>query len=456
MAPFRPGYRDSANEDDIVAIVLGGGRGTRLYPLTSERAKPAVPMGGRYRLVDIPLSNCINAGINRIFVLTQFNSRSLHRHIMETYKFDVFSGGFVEMLAAEQTVQSGDWFQGTADAIRQNLWHLRNTHADHYLILSGDHLYRMDYAAFVNRHLESGADITVSTLPCDREAAKGFGIMKVEQDGRITEFVEKPQTDDELAQLQTPPAMMQQYGIDAVQGKDFLASMGVYVFKADVMRSLLESRPDWVDFGKHVIPKSLKSHKVYAYPFDGFWEDIGTVRSFYEVSLQLTQADPPFDFMDPSGPIYSRPRYLPGSRMQGCDIRNSIVCEGTRIQHATIENSIIGIRSAIGDDVRIRDAIVMGADFFEEESYVHGVPEHDLPLGVGNGTVIERAIIDKNARIGRNVVIRGSEDLPDQVEANYAIIDGIVMVLKNAVLPDGTVIGQAESPVEVVSAPGQA
>lgn len=422
--------------DRVVAIILGGGRGTRLFPLTRERAKPAVPLGGRYRLVDIPISNCINSGINRIFVLTQFNSRSLTRHINETYKFDVFSRGFVEVLAAEQTMTSGDWFQGTADAIRQNLWHLRSADCDHYLILSGDHLYRMDYREFFLRHIDTGADITVSTIPVTRQAARGFGIMKVEPDGRISEFVEKPQTDEELDHLKMPPQVMADFGFEASGGREYLASMGVYLFRRNVMKQLLEERREWIDFGKHVIPESIATHRVHAHLFTGFWEDIGTVQSFYDVSMRLLDPDSPFRFLEPGRPVYSRPRYLPGSTVGNASISESLICEGSSIQGAEIEHSIIGIRSVIGSGVRIKNSIMMGADFYGDSH-----PEGNIPIGIGNDCTIEHAIVDKNACIGDGCVIRGHEGLPRKIENEYAIIDGIVIVLKNASIPPGTVIG---------------
>jgi glucose-1-phosphate adenylyltransferase len=432
-AVFR--FAEQASSQQVVAVILGGGRGTRLYPLTRERAKPAVPLGGRYRLVDIPLSNCINSGINRIFVLTQFNSRSMHRHINETYKFDIFSGGFVEILAAEQTVERGDWFQGTADAIRQNLWHLRNAEAQHHLILSGDHLYRMDYRDFFSRHLRCNADITVATLPVTKEAAKGFGIMKVEPDGRITEFVEKPQTEEELEHLKTPPNVLRDYGVEEEDSREYLASMGVYFFRSSVLRDLLESRTEWIDFGKHVIPQSLESHSVYSHLFSDFWEDIGTVQSYYDVSIRMVQPNPPFDFLKPGMPIYSRARYLPGVKVEQAEVNNSFLCEGSRIGKAKIDNSIVGIRSAIGSGASLEHCIMMGADYYERPEEADG-----LPLGIGDGAHVERAIIDKNARIGRNVVIRGHEGMKNVEEEQYSVVDGIVVVLKNAVIPDGTTI----------------
>lgn len=428
---------DVQTSNEVVAIVLGGGRGTRLYPLTRERAKPAVPVGGRYRLVDIPLSNCINSGINRIFVLTQFNSRSLSRHINDCYKFDLFSRGFVEVMAAEQTVQSGEWFQGTADAIRQNLWHFRNVGCDHYLILSGDHLYRMDYREFFHRHLQTNADVTVATLPVSRKDAAGFGIMKVDSGGRIMEFVEKPSTDNDLGGLVTPGPLLSEFGFDGSNGREYLASMGVYLFRREVLTELLQTRQDWIDFGKDIIPSTLSSHRVYSHLFNGFWEDIGTVRSFYDVSIELVKENPPFNFLEPQWPIYTRPRYLPGSRVHHAHIDNCIVCEGTEITNASISESIVGIRSIVREGVSIRRSILMGADFFEIDRACG-----PLPLGIGRNSSIENAIVDKNARIGSNVVIRGGEGLDDHDDENYSIKDGIVIILKNAVIPDGSIIGK--------------
>ena len=421
----------------VGAIVLGGGRGTRLYPLTALRAKPAVPLLGRYRLIDIPLSNCIHSGIRRIFVLTQFNSASLNRHINNSYKFDNFSRGFVEILAAEQTIESGDWFQGTADAVRQNLRHVRNMNASHYLILSGDQLYRMDYSELLATHVRKNADMTIAVLPVDREAAKGFGILKTQRNGRIAEFVEKPQTNKELAKLETSPEAFASFNLEPGHRRH-LASMGIYAFKAEVLEKILEERQDWIDFGKHVIPNSLKSHRVFSHIFMGFWEDIGTVRSYYETHMELVKGDPPFQFYEPRRIIYTRPRYLPGSRLQDAVIKDSIICEGSRVSKARIENSIIGIRSIIHPGVHLQRTIVMGADYFEDE------PAQDtsaIPMGIGAGSRISGAIIDKNARIGKNVVIRGARRLRDRNGDGWAIRDGLVVVLKIAIIPDGTRIG---------------
>jgi len=421
--------------DRVGAIILGGGRGTRLYPLTAMRAKPAVPLLGRYRLVDIPLSLCIHAGIKRIMVLTQFNSASLHRHIHNSYQFDHFSKGFVDILAAEQTMESGDWYQGTADAVRKQLRQLHSLEADHYLILSGDHLYSMDYRALMKTHLENDADITVSTLPVSAETAHSFGIMNVFKNGRIREFVEKPSTNAQLAGLITPPHVFARFGIKTE--KPYLASMGIYVCRAKVLREILEARTEWIDFGKHVIPNSLRERRVYAHLFDGFWEDIGTVRSYYEVHMRMVSPNLPLPMFDPRYIVYTHPRYLPGSCFRDVRIIDSMICEGCRLRKAVIKNSVVGIRSIVRSGARIERSVLMGADYLEDEAGI-GQP---MPLGLGENCTIVNAIIDKNARIGKNVVIRGSKKLRPDDGPGYAIRDGIVVIMKNAIIPDGARIG---------------
>ncbi|MBN2310242.1 MAG: glucose-1-phosphate adenylyltransferase [Candidatus Hydrogenedentes bacterium] len=419
----------------VVALVLGGGQGSRLYPLTAERAKPAVPLCGRYRLVDIPLSNCIHSGIRRIFVLTQFNSASLNRHITKCYTFDSFSKGFVEILAAEQTDESGGWFQGTADAVRQHLRHICRLGASQYLVLSGDQLYRMDYRALMATHLHRKADITVAVLPVDRRAASGFGILKVREDGRIVDFVEKPKRDDELGRLVTAPTGFGAEGI--VPGaKEYLASMGVYIFRPEVLEAILREKREWVDFGHDVIPKSLGTHDVHAHLFTDFWEDIGTVRSYYEASMSMTRPDPPFQFHEPDRPIYTRPRYLPGTLVHDSSITDSIICEGCRISRAQISHSIIGIRTIIMPDVTVDRSVIMGADFYRDESATPGIP-----IGIGQGSCVSGAIVDKNACIGTHVVIRGADGLEDGSGEGFDVRDGIVVVRKNAVIRDGARIG---------------
>lgn len=420
----------------VTALVLGGGRGTRLFPLTRERAKPAVPLGGRYRLVDIPLSNCIHSNVRRIFVLTQFNSASLNRHVNNSYKFDNFSQGFVEILAAEQTEERSDWYQGTADAVRQHLNTFAVQPCDNFLILSGDQLYRMDYRTMLMTHIRHDADITVAALPVNKASAKGFGVMHVNTEERITRFVEKPQTDAELADLVMPATLKEQYGLAESDDRQYLGSMGVYLFKAHVLQEILEKQDEWVDFGKHVIPMSLESRGVHAHLFDGFWEDIGTVGSYFETSLATLQDNPPFEFYDPKFPLYSRARYLPGARLGNATVTGSIICEGSRIGSGKISNSIVGIRSVIQDDVVIQRSILMGADYHEEQP-----PPGCVPMGIGSGTHISQAIIDKNARIGKNVVIKGSDELPDRFQDDWCVRDGIVIVLKGAEIADNTQIG---------------
>ncbi|MFP4192437.1 MAG: glucose-1-phosphate adenylyltransferase [Candidatus Hydrogenedentota bacterium] len=421
--------------EKVGAIVLGGGRGTRLYPLTIERAKPAVPLGGRYRLIDIPLSNCIHSRINRIYVMTQFNSTSLNRHVNNSYKFDSFSGGFVEILAAEQTPEGADWYQGTADAVRKHLKHIMNLNAGHFLILSGDQLYRMDYRTLVDTHLRNNADITVSTLPVKEEAASAYGIMKVREDGRIDEFVEKPRPGQELAAMASPISVFERYGLSIEQG-EYLASMGVYVIKREVLEDILRKREDWTDFGAHIIPNALNTRRVIAHLFSDFWEDIGTVRSYYDVSMRLLEPDPPFEFHDPNHLIFTRARYLPGSRVRAASITDSFVCEGTRLSGAKINKSIVGIRSVLQENSELERTILMGADYYTEETR----SEEPIPIGIGENSRISGAIVDKNARIGKNVFIEGNTNTRDRKGPGFVVRGGIVVVLKNAVIPDDTEI----------------
>jgi glucose-1-phosphate adenylyltransferase len=415
---------------DVMAVILGGGQGTRLYPLTRLRAKPAVPIGGKYRLIDIPISNCLNADIHKIYVLTQFLSASLHRHIYQTYKFDLFSGGFVYILAAEETPSGMDWYQGTADAVRKQLPRFVHARVEDILILSGDHLYRMDYAEFVALHREKRADVTIAVQPVARADAPRFGILEAEEDGRISAFHEKPD-DDQLGGLESLPD----------SDKPYLASMGVYVFRQDALREVLEGSDD-EDFGRQIIPAAVESLRVYAFPFNGYWEDIGTVGAFYEANLALTLPDPPFDFYDHRHPIYTRPRFLPASRADGCDLERTVMAEGCLIQDSDIRESVIGLRSIIGPDVRIARTVMMGADFYETpdrkaENLKLGQPD----VGIGRGSTIEGAIIDKNARLGEGVIIRPHVPDEEMVEAeNYVIRDGVVVIPKNAIIPDGTVI----------------
>ena len=422
---------------DVVTLVLGGGQGTRLYPLTKYRSKPAVPVGGKYRLIDIPLSNCINSGLNRCYVITQFNSVSLHRHIRSTYNFDAFDGGFVEILAAQQTLDNTGWYQGTADAVRQNLRYAEEPSIKNVLILSGDQLYRIDFRHMISMHEQSGADVTIAAVPVHSEAAAGLGIMRVDDTGRVVGFLEKPKSKQELDLVRTDPQWIDAQGMVS-RGRDCLANMGIYLFGRQTLIDVLE-KTDYRDFGKEVFPASIRTRHVQVYLFDGYWEDIGTIKSFYQANLELVSGSASFDLVSPSAPIYSRPRFLPPTRVDGAAIKNSLIADGSRIeQGAVIENSIIGLRCLIGRDVIIRDSILMGNDFYElpGEADLHksnGLP----PLGVGPGTHIERAIIDKNCRIGRNVRIINEKGLEDTPETQYGMIrDGIVVIPKETTLPD--------------------
>ncbi len=412
---------------EVLGLVLGGGRGERLWPLTRERAKPAVPIGGKYRLIDIPLSNCLNSGIHRIAILTQFNSVSLHRHIAQTYNFDFFRPGWVQIWAAEQSLQTGDgWYTGTADAVRKQLFEIRATGAKHVLVLAGDHLYRMDYADMVERHRACGADVTVAAKPVSREEASRFGILKQDRDGRITTFAEKPKLAadlDDLVSLDDP-------------AQPYLGSMGIYVFTIEALVGLLDSEHD--DFGSHVIPQALGTHRIFAYPFDGYWEDIGTMRSFYEANLSLARPDSPFRFHDPSRPIFTHPRFLPGSRIYDVRLDHVLMCDGCLIEGAEIHNAVIGIRNVIGEDVVVRDAVLMGSDYYDAADF-RATPE--LPaIGIGRGSHVRGAVVDKNARIGANVRIEPFPRGTEIRERDWTVRDGVVVVPKNAVIPAGTVI----------------
>lgn len=423
---------------NMLTMVLGGGRGTRLHPLTKLRSKPAVPLAGKYRLIDIPLSNCINSGLNRIYVLTQFNSVSLHRHIRQTYLFDAFSGGFVEILAAQQTPENVDWYQGTADAVRQNLRCLQHPGIEHVLILSGDQLYRMDYRDMLCTHLDSGADVTIAALPVKSEDAAGLGIMRLDNEGRVAGFLEKPKTKEELALVRTDPAWIDAHGIPS-RGRDCLGSMGIYIFKRNVLVDLL-TKTDYRDFGKEIFPTSIRTHRVQVHLFDGYWEDIGTIKSFYQANLDLARPNPPFELSSAEAPIYSHTRFLPPAKIEGATIRSSLVADGCHIAPgAVIENSVVGLRCRIGRNVTIRNSIIMGADVFQSEAEMAADRAQGLPpIGIDDGTVIEGAIVDKNCRIGRNIVVSnpsGIENTPDNDQA--VICDGIVVLPKEAVLPEG-------------------
>lgn len=420
---------------DIVAVVMGGGAGTRLFPLTKDRAKPAVPLAGKYRLVDIPISNCINADLRRIFVLTQFNSSSLHRHIQESYRFDQFSPGFVEILAAQQTPEWAEWYQGTADAVRRNLVHLNDHPHRWVLILSGDQLYRMNFRTLIEQHVATGAEVTVATLPVRPEEAHAFGIMDVGADGRITRFVEKPTDPAVLSTLRVQGAAIGPLA-ERPEAGSLLASMGIYVFDREVLAAALAGRE--ADFGKHIIPQLIESRRVFAYLHQGYWEDIGTIGAFYEANLDLCQPVPKFNFYDASAPIFTHARYLPATKMIHARVSRAVVAEGCIINDALIDYSLIGLRSRIEAGATIRSSLVMGADYYETEDRppAPGAP----PLGIGHGTSIERTIVDKNARIGDGVRISPEGKPPDLDGPNYYVRDGIVVIPKNAVVPSGTVI----------------
>lgn len=415
---------------NVVSVILGGGKGTRLLPLTEYRSKPAVPLGGKYRLIDVPIANCINSGINRAYVLTQFNSASLHRHIRETYRFDLFHGGFVEILAAQQTYEGTDWYQGTADAVRKQLRYLKQKGIDYVLILSGDQLYRMDYRDMLRSHVEASADVTISAVPVDEELAQAFGIMRLSDSGRVEGFVEKPQTPEDLELVRTDASWIDARGVES-RGREYLASMGIYLFNRDTLVELLEGS-DYADFGKEVFPMSIRTRHVQTHLFDGYWEDIGTIRAFYESNLELAKPTAPFRLLDSTAPIYTRPRFLPPTRMDGATIQGSLLADGCTIGFgARIENSSVGLRCVIGSDVTIKDSILMGADYYDCE------PDSPNPVGIGDGTLIEGAIVDKNCRIGRNVRISAKEPLPDGTSGDITVCDGIVVVRRGAELPDG-------------------
>ncbi len=426
----------------VLSIILGGGAGTRLYPLTKLRAKPAVPVAGKYRLIDIPVSNCINSEIFKIYVLTQFNSASLNRHIARTYNFTGFTEGFVEVLAAQQTPENPNWFQGTADAVRQYLWLLEEWDADEYLILSGDHLYRMDYRLFIQRHRETGADITLSVIPIDERRASDFGLMKIDDSGRVIDFSEKPKG-EALIKMRVDTSVL---GLTKEQAKlqPYIASMGIYVFKRDVLIKLLKESVERTDFGKEIIPDASKDYNVQAYLFDDYWEDIGTIEAFYHANLALTQQpQPPFSFYDEKAPIYTRPRYLPPTKLLDCHITESIIGEGCILKNCRIQHSVLGVRSRIESGCVIEESLLMGADFYQASvERQANLVENDIPVGIGSDTLIRRAIIDKNARIGHDVKIINKDDVQeaDRESQGFYIRSGIVVVLKNAVITDGTII----------------
>jgi glucose-1-phosphate adenylyltransferase len=420
-------------QNKTLSIIMGGGAGTRLFPLTKDRSKPAVPLAGKFRLVDIPISNCLNSGLYKIYVLTQFNSASLHRHINSTYKFDNFTKSFVEILAAQQTPEDSRWYQGTADAVRQNLRYFLEGPYKYYLILSGDQLYRMDYTTLLKQHIETGADITLATTPVDRNAATAFGIMHSHANRQIFRFEEKPKQPELLDELRIPHPLLTELGLPETS-ELYQGSMGIYVFNRDILIDSLKNNQD--DFGKHIIPASLQKYKVIAYIFQGYWEDIGTIRAFFEANLALTDTLPPYNFFDHLAPIYTHPQFLPASKINAATLRHTVIADGCIISDAHLERVVVGARSVIKSGTTIRDSVLMGADFYEEES---PIPTNNFPpVGIGRNSVIERAIIDKNARIGENVVITPNGKTSNVDAENYFIRDGVVVVPKNAVIPDGS------------------
>ncbi|HXT69305.1 MAG TPA: glucose-1-phosphate adenylyltransferase [Vicinamibacterales bacterium] len=416
--------------NDVLTIVLGGGRGTRLFPLTHLRSKPAVPIGGKYRLIDIPLSNCLHAGLTRIYVLTQFNSASLNRHIAKTYHLDMFSDGFVEVLAAEQTPEGEKWFQGTADAVRQATRHFRDADAEYFLILAGDHIYRMDFTELIDAHIDSNADITIAAQPVPTEDASQMGIFLFDANGHVSGFEEKPKP-ERLAEMGSSAPRFSPIG-ELTQDKPFVASMGIYVFSREVLYDVLASTTA-VDFGREVIPQALATHRVHPYLYRGFWADVGTVQSFYDVNLMLTRRGAPFNFFHPKRPIYTHPRFLPAARLHDCQLDESLVAEGAYLDTCEVRSSIVGIRAAVRHGSKISRSILLGADYFDES-------QSDLPLGIGKGAVLDKVIVDKNARIGDNVRLTNERGIENADGDGYHIRSGIIIVPKGGVVKPGTVV----------------
>ena len=426
------------NPSHVLSIILAGGAGKRLFPLTQDRSKPAVPLGGRYRLIDIPISNCLNSGLRKIFVMTQFNSASLNLHITNTYRFDPFAEGFIEVLAAEQTMANPNWFQGTADAVRQHLHRFTGRENDYQLILSGDQLYRMDYRKLLESHWKSGADVTICVIPKSEAQATGFGLLKLSNDGRVRQFREKPKG-DALHEMQTDTAAL---GLNAAEAakRPYVASMGIYLFKNSVLIDLLEDA-SMIDFGYQVIPRAIEKYDVYGFLFDDYWEDLGTVEAFYRANMDLTGSAPHFDFHDMTAPIYTRARFLPPSRIERCEIRESIISEGSILRGAGIANSVVGIRSQVAEDVVLEQVMMMGADFYEDEEDFDYNRQLGIPnIGIGKGSVIRKAIIDKNAHSGENCRLLNEQRIHSFDGPGYYIRDGIIIVPKNGIVQNGTTV----------------
>ncbi len=415
---------------NVTVLILGGGQGKRLFPLTSYRSKPAVPIGGKYRLVDVPISNSINSGLRRIYVLTQFNSTSLHRHIHRTYPYEFFNQTSVELLAAEQTLANTDWFQGTADAVRKHLPHYHLESSDTVLILSGDHLYRMDYREILNFHEEKKADVTIATVPVVKKHVRHFGIMQIQPSGRIQAFREKPSPSEKINSFVMPRAIRKIFKVPGHEDR-YLASMGIYVFRASVLKKVLNGKE--ADFGKEVIPKAIKDSRVYGYVFNNYWRDIGTIKSFYDANIELTRPNPKFDFLQPKGRIFTRARFLPPSKVSNVRLKNTMLAEGCMIDGAQIEDSVVGVRAVIHAGTVIRKSVILGNDFYQHED-----PRAPKNMGIGRNTRIENCILDKNVSIGNNVVIANSARVRERDGTNYYIRDGIVIIPKGVTIPDGT------------------
>lgn len=426
---------------EVLSLILGGGRGTRLYPLTAMRSKPAVPVAGKYRLIDIPISNCINSGLNKVYVLTQFLSVSLHRHISNTYKFDPFSRGFVEVLAAQQTMEKSDWYQGTADAVRQQIRYVLEDSNRDILILSGDQLYRMDFRKLIQTHRNTQADVTIAVIPVPKEQVESFGVVRIDPSGRVTNFAEKPKKAEEIQAFEVPSEQIKAQGVDP-QGRNYLASMGIYLFKREILLELLNADPTATDFGKEIFPSSIKTHKVQTHLFDGYWEDLGTIKAYHDSHMALASENSPFDFHSSEGVIYTRMRFLPASRVIKANLKHALVSDGCLIDEgASLENCVIGVRSHIGNGTVLKNTIIMGVDRYENEEEIAtnlaaGIP----PLGIGSGSIIHNAIIDKDARIGKNVRITNEAQHENFEESNYVIRDGIVVIPKGAIIHDNSVI----------------
>jgi glucose-1-phosphate adenylyltransferase len=430
--------RQSLNLSKVLCVILGGGQGSRLFPLTKDRAKPAVPLAGKYRIVDIPISNCINSRFRRIYILTQFNSTSLHSHISRTYKFDQFSAGFVEILAAQQSFTNNSWYEGTADAVRKNLVHFMNHDFDYLLILSGDQLYRMDLQEVIEQHREAGAEITVATLPVKAAETPALGIMQIDETGRVTKFLEKPKDPSLLEPFKMPQEISAKLGLKSSDDL-YLASMGIYVFNRKVITELLDNPLS--DFGKHIIPHAINTHRVFSYIYQGYWEDIGTIRNFFEANLDLVSELPRFNFFDMSAPIFTRPRYLPGSKINGAQIDHAVISDGCIINRARITTSIVGLRTIIGDGTDLNRVVILGSDYYESQESVEQHEKDGLPrVGIGANCKIENAIIDKNAHIGNNVTISPAGKAENLDHERYFIRDGIVIIPKDAIIPHDTVI----------------